>query len=160
MKAGIAAIGRLKKGPERELYERYVKRAEASGRQIGIGPFSLIELNESKVGNVQVRQQQEGQALLSKIQDQAILVVLDEKGKSLTSRTFSDKLIEYRDLGRDSIYFIIGGPDGLSSDIKNKADLSISFGAMTMPHGIVRILLAEQLYRAITIASGHPYHRD
>lgn len=160
MKIGIAAIGRLKNGPERELYDRYAKRAEVSGRQISMGPFSLIELNESKAGNVQVRQQQEGQGVLNKIQDQAVLIILDEKGKNLTSRAFSDKLIDYRDLGRDSVYFIIGGPDGLSAEIKSKADLSISFGAMTLPHGIVRILLAEQLYRAITIASGHPYHRD
>lgn len=160
MKIGIAAIGRLKNGPERELFGRYSKRAEASGRQVSLGPFPLIELNESKAGNVQLRQQQEGEAILNKIPDQASLIILDEKGKNLTSRAFSKKLIDFRDWGRDSIYFIIGGPDGLSDEIKNKAELSISFGAMTLPHGIVRILLAEQLYRAITIASGHPYHRD
>lgn len=160
MKIGIAAVGRLKKGPERELYEKYKKRVEGAGRQIGLGTFSLIELSESKAGNSQTRQTQEGEALLNKLPDNALIIALDENGKNLTSRGFSEKLTGYRDSGHDALYFVIGGADGLSVEIKNKASLKISFGAMTLPHGIVRILLAEQLYRAITIASGHPYHRD
>ena len=87
------------------------------------------------------------------------LIVLEETGKQISSKDFSKKLYEWNFEGKD-IFFLIGGPNGLSQNIKGKADLTLSFGKMTWPHKLVKILLSEQLYRASTILNGHPYHRE
>lgn len=100
----------------------------------------------------------ESQRLLSKLGDTA-LVILDERGKSLTSDAFAAFLRRRRDSGSNALAFVIGGPDGHGTPIRERASDTLSFGAMTMPHGLARVLLAEQLYRAATIISGHPYHR-
>lgn len=91
--------------------------------------------------------------------DKATIIALDERGKNLDSRAFAGQLGRWRDDAVSAAVFLIGGPDGLSPDLRRKAALTIAFGAATWPHQMVRVMLLEQLYRAATILSGHPYHR-
>lgn len=159
MRLIVAAVGRLKDA-ERELCERYAKRFDASGRALGLGPISITELNESRAASADARKADEAARLLkaAAIADQR--VVLDEGGKTLTSAQFSDWIAQRRDGGCKSLAFLIGGPDGHGSDAVAGAALKLSLGAMTLPHGLARAVLIEQLYRAATILSGHPYHRS
>ncbi|MCB1496222.1 MAG: 23S rRNA (pseudouridine(1915)-N(3))-methyltransferase RlmH [Bauldia sp.] len=159
MKVVVAAIGRLKAGPERVLLDRYVDRAARAGRQLGL-TFDLRELPESSARQASERKQAEGESLAALLPPGALLVVLDEGGRSLDSRSFAGKIAEWRDSGARDLVFAIGGPDGLAPDLIARADLRLAFGAVTWPHQLVRIMLAEQLYRTVTILSGHPYHRD
>ncbi len=154
----VAAVGKLKAGPERELFERYLKRAGAPGRQLGL-TFALRELPESRAGLVTLRMSQEADALLGLVPQSVVLVVLDEKGKTTDSAAFAAKIASWRDSGAAGVVFAIGGADGHGNALLQKAGLRLAFGAMTWPHQLVRIMLAEQLYRAVTILSGHPYHR-
>jgi 23S rRNA (pseudouridine1915-N3)-methyltransferase len=159
MRLVIAAIGRLKDGPERALFERYLDRANAAGRAIGLFPVELVELAESPARRAQDRIADEGARLEAAIPKGARRILLDVRGRSLTSEEFASRLAALRDGGAGGAAFLIGGADGLSLAASTGLDLTISFGAATFPHQIVRILLAEQIYRAITILSGHPYHR-
>ena len=159
MKVVVAAISRLKAGPERVLLDRYVDRAARAGRQLGL-TFDLRELPESSARQASERKQAEGESLAALLPPGALLVVLDEGGRSLDSRSFAGKIAEWRDSGARDLVFAIGGPDGLAPDLIARADLRLAFGAVTWPHQLVRIMLAEQLYRTVTILSGHPYHRD
>ena len=155
----IAAIGKIAAGPERELVERFMKRAEASGRGLGL-TFASRELPESRAATAELRKQQEGKALLAALPAGAPLVVLDEAGKNLTSRDFAGRIAAWRDGGQANLAILIGGPDGHARDLLGAAALKIALGSMTWPHQLVRVMLAEQLYRTVTILSGHPYHRD
>jgi 23S rRNA (pseudouridine1915-N3)-methyltransferase len=157
MRLTIAAIGRQKSGPEAELVQRYVTRAQAEGRWIGIN-IQLRELPESRAASVAARKSAEAKSLLEAIPDKCDLIVLDERGKGLTSAAFAARIGGVRDQGRD-VVVVIGGPDGLDDSVRAKADAVISLGPMTLPHQLVRVLAAEQVYRAATILSGHPYHR-
>jgi 23S rRNA (pseudouridine1915-N3)-methyltransferase len=159
MRVTVAAIGRLKAGPERALVERYVERANASGRKLGLA-VAVREFPESRAGDTATRKAQEAEALLSTVSPKAVLVVLDEAGRSQTSRAFADHIARWRDAGNEDVIFAIGGADGHGDALRARAGQTLAFGAMTWPHQIVRCLLAEQLYRAVTILSGHPYHRD
>jgi 23S rRNA (pseudouridine1915-N3)-methyltransferase len=159
MKITVAAIGRLKAGPERELAAHYLDRAEATGRKAGLS-FAVREFGESRAGSAGVRKNDEAAALLGAVPAQAILVALDEGGKSLDSRAFADRIAAWRDTGKAALVVAIGGADGLGAAVLERADFRLAFGAMTWPHQLVRIMLAEQLYRAVTILTGHPYHRD
>lgn len=159
MRVTVVAVGRLKAGPERELFDRYRDRAGRAGKQLGLG-FEFREIAESSARNPATRKAEEAAALLAVVPQGAVLVALDERGKSLDSRGFADRIAAWRDAGAKDLAVAIGGADGLGAAIFDKADLRIAFGAMTWPHQFVRILLAEQLYRAVTILSGHPYHRD
>lgn len=154
----MAAVGRLKAGPEREIFERYVDRATAAGRNIGL-TFTVREFAESRAQSADVRKDQEAAALLAALPSSAMLVALDEGGKSLDSRAFADRLGTWRDAAAD-VAFVIGGADGHGGEVTRRAAQRLAFGAMTWPHQLVRIMLAEQLYRAVTILAGHPYHRD
>lgn len=149
----------MKNGPERELVSRYLDRAEASGRNIGLSGFSISEYAESRAQNGDTRKSEEAGQLTGAIEDSAFLVALDERGKSISSPDFADLIGRERDAGRKQCAFVIGGPDGLDRSIRQRAGLVLSFSALTWPHQLVRIMLAEQLYRATTILSGHPYHR-
>ncbi len=160
MNLKIAAVGKLKPGPERQLFDKYLERVESAGRSLHFVFQGVIELAESKAQKSNDRKKQEGDLLMEKIGKDYSIVLLDEKGKNLTSRQFSRKLETIRDDGVSGICFVIGGPDGLSQNIRQKAFMSLSLGLMTLPHGIARIVLAEQIYRSIAIISGHPYHRD
>jgi 23S rRNA (pseudouridine1915-N3)-methyltransferase len=158
MKITIAAVGRLKAGAEREIAERLMSRASAAGRQIGLS-FAAREFAESRAGSPERRKTEEADALLAAVPEKAVLVALDERGKAMDSRAFAERLRKWRDAGASEVVFAIGGADGHGASILERSDLHIAFGAMTWPHQFVRLMLAEQLYRAVTILSGHPYHR-
>ena len=160
MRVVIAAVGRLKDGPERELFERYRSRLEASGRSLGWGPVQVVEIAESRASDVATRQNEEAERLIAKAGEIGCKVVLDERGKHLTSEAFAAFLRGKREKGVRSLVFMIGGPDGQGAPALAGADLKLSLGAMTLPHMLARVLLAEQLYRAATILTGHPYHRS
>jgi 23S rRNA (pseudouridine1915-N3)-methyltransferase len=159
MRLVVAAIGRLKNGPERELAERYRKRAEQVGRRIGFQTVELVEIRESRARELDKRRIEESIALANVMPEKALTVVLDERGESLGSAGFAALLGRWRDDGRPAAVFIIGGDDGLADSLRDKAALKLAFGAATWPHQLVRVMLWEQLYRAVTILSGHPYHR-
>ena len=159
MRIVIAAVGRLKRGPERELSERYRVRALKSGRGIALRDFEVIEIAESRARETERRRIEESIALANVIPQGAAVVILDARGDSLDSGSLTARLRTWRDADRDAI-FVIGGPDGLAPSIYDKAALKLAFGAATWPHQLVRIMLLEQLYRAVTMLSGHPYHRE
>lgn len=158
MRLLIAAVGKLKQGPERELIRHYLGRAEAAGRKLHLSPLATIELPESKAATAKARKAAEGEALLAKIPSSHRLIALDPGGEALSSEAFAQRLAKLRDGGAEGVAFVIGGADGLSPEILAKAK-AISLGPITLPHGLARIVLAEQLYRAATILAGHPYHR-
>lgn len=159
MRLVIAAVGRLKTGPERDLFERYAERASAAGRAVSLTPLELTEIPESRASRPSDRVAEETGKLLAAIPKGARLIALDSRGRNLTSEDFAARLAAMRDGGAPAAAFLLGGAEGLTKEATAGADLTISYGAATFPHQIVRILLAEQIYRAITILSGHPYHR-
>lgn len=148
----------MKAGPERELVARYLERAGASGKPLGLSGFEVIELAESRAGSAASRKSEEARALRAALPD-GVVVALDERGKAIGSEAFAGRIARWRDDGRPAASFVIGGADGLDPDFTAAADLVLSFSPMVWPHQLVRIMLAEQLYRATTILSGHPYHR-
>lgn len=160
MRIVIAAVGRMKQGPERELAQRYLKRAGDLGRKLGMTSLDVIEIKESRADDAQRRMLEESIAIANVIPDRAVCVLLDERGQSVGSASFAGNLQEWRKEDRPAVVFIIGGADGLAPSLRDKSKLAIAFGAATWPHQIVRVLLLEQLYRAMTIMSGHPYHRE
>ncbi len=159
MRLLIAAVGRLKAGPERELLARYVDRANASGKSLSLSPLDIVEIPESLAQGAPKRKSDEAKALLAAIPDKAKLIALDERGKNISSEDFAKRLARLRDDGAACTALVIGGADGLDETLRKKADIVIGYGAATFPHQLVRILLSEQIYRAVTILSGHPYHR-
>jgi len=156
MRLTITAISRIKAGPERDLIDDYLGRASASGRSIGLGPAEESEIDNRSLANKAA----ESAALAATVPDGARLCLLDERGKTQSSRAFSKTLCQWRDEGAREAVFVIGGADGLDRSVFRQPDLTLSLGAMVWPHKLVRIMLAEQLYRAVSIASGSPYHRD
>ncbi|MFO7309578.1 MAG: 23S rRNA (pseudouridine(1915)-N(3))-methyltransferase RlmH [Pseudomonadota bacterium] len=159
MRLAIAAVGRLKAGPERTLIERYQERIGAGARALGFSALDIAEVAESRARREEDRRREEGAALLQRIGD-SIAVAFDERGRALDSQTFANILARWRDEGAASLTCVIGGADGLAPEVRERARLVLSFGAMTLPHQLVRVLVAEQLYRAMTILAGHPYHRE
>jgi 23S rRNA (pseudouridine1915-N3)-methyltransferase len=159
MRIIVAAVGRLKQGPETELAERYRKRAAQTGRNLGWRDVEIIEIRESRADDAKKRMLEESIALANIIPQGAAVVMLDERGDSLDSASLSAQLAKWRSNDRPAAVFVIGGADGLSPSLYDKADLRMSFGAATWPHQLVRVMLLEQLYRATTILTGHPYHR-
>ena len=158
MRLSVIAVGRLKDGPERELCERYRERAVMLGRSLSlIGP-DIAEISESKARRSDERKRDEAAAILGK-HGGGLLIAFDERGKAIGSEDFSARIATARDSGAAGASFVIGGADGLSEEIRDKADLILGFGRLTMPHQIVRALVLEQIYRAMTIIAGHPYHR-
>ena len=159
MRLLVAAVGRLKEGPERELTERYRKRAEQTGRRIGFRDTEVVEIRESRAQDIGKRMVEESIALANVIPDKAVTILLDGRGESLDSATLAVRMRQWRDDGRPAAVFVIGGDDGLAASLRDKAELRMAFGAATWPHPLVRVMLLEQIYRAVTILSGHPYHR-
>jgi 23S rRNA (pseudouridine1915-N3)-methyltransferase len=155
----IAAVGKLKSGPERELCDRYIDRAQKAGRSLGFTKIEVREWAESRAARTEDRKAEEAAAILAEVSPTAKLILLDEFGANPGSVAFADMIAQYRDGGVQDLVFAIGGPDGHGDALKARADKTIAFGAMTWPHQIARILLAEQIYRMTTILSGHPYHR-
>jgi 23S rRNA (pseudouridine1915-N3)-methyltransferase len=151
----ICAVGRLRAGPERELLDDYLSRFDKTGRALGLGPASVQEVEDRKGGGMA----SEAVLLSRAIPDGAVRVMLDERGKLMTSPDFADQLARWRDDGRGDAAFVIGGADGLAPDLRETADLKLSFGKMVWPHMLARVMLSEQLYRAASILAGSPYHR-
>ena len=159
MRMIVAAVGRLKRGPESELAERYRERALKSGRGIGLRSLEVVEIAESRAREPRRRMLEESIALANVIPKDAATVLLDPRGETVDSNAFTKRLRGWNDGGRD-VAFVIGGADGLAPTLSDQADLHLAFGALTWPHQLVRIMLLEQIYRATTILSGHPYHRE
>jgi 23S rRNA (pseudouridine1915-N3)-methyltransferase len=158
MRVVVAAVGRLKAGPDRDVAERYADRIAKTGRAVGITAIDVIEVRESRAQDEERRIVEESIAVANMIPDGAVVAMLDRRGENLDSDAFAGRLRGWRDAGR-SLCFIIGGAEGLSAALRDRADAVFAFGAATWPHQLVRIMLLEQIYRALTILSGHPYHR-
>lgn len=160
MRLSVHAVGRLKAGPERALADRYCERLNSLGRSIAIGPIAIKELAEARAANAKQRKIDEATRLLKGIKADTVVIALDECGDSLTTKAFSKWLEKLRDDGTSELAFLIGGADGHGQEAKARAKKVISLSKMTLPHGLARILLLEQIYRAATLISGHPYHRS
>lgn len=156
----IAAVGKLKDGGESELVARFKKRIDQSGRGVALGPLSIVELPEARSAETAQRKNDEATRLLAAAERADFRVILDEGGMELTSQAFADLVAKVRDEGARDLAFIIGGPDGHGDAARRCADFTLSLSRMTLPHGLARVVLAEQIYRAITIIAGHPYHRS
>ena len=159
MRLIICTVGRLREGPERALLDKYRDRFAPLAKRLGLAPVAWHELGESRAADAARRREEEGVALLKLAREAESLIALDERGKALTSEAFARVLAKARDGGAKAAALLIGGPDGLGDAVRDAAHLQLSLGALTLPHGLARIVLAEQLYRAATILSGHPYHR-
>ncbi|KAA3446920.1 23S rRNA (pseudouridine(1915)-N(3))-methyltransferase RlmH [Mesorhizobium sp. SARCC-RB16n] len=160
MKISVHAVGRMKAGPERELADRYFERFAKSGPAVGLEFAGITEIAEGRAQNAAERQRDEGLRLQAQLQPGTALILLDERGKSLTSQDFAGRIGQLRDAGRKALVLAIGGADGHDPPLRDQAELVMSFGALTWPHQLVRVMLGEQLYRVATILSGHPYHRS
>ena len=155
MRVHICALGRLRKGPERDLYDDYLTRFDRTGRALALGPAQLIEVEDKKGGGMPA----EAALLERAIPTGSLICVMDERGKVQSSPEFADMLGQWRDQGRQDVAFVIGGADGIDPNLRDRADAALSFGKMVWPHMLVRVMLAEQLYRAASILSNGPYHR-
>ncbi len=155
MRVHLLAVGRMRSGPERVLVDDYVTRFDRTGRALGLGPLTEHEVEDKKGGGMEA----EGELLARALPAGALLVTMDERGRVMSSPEFAQMLAKWRDGGRQDVAFVIGGADGIAPDLRARAEGSVSFGAMVWPHMLVRVMLAEQLYRAATILAGGPYHR-
>lgn len=155
MRVQICAVGRLRAGPERALIDDYLKRFDRTGRALGLGPVEMREVEDRKGGG------RDGEAALlgRAIPQGALVCVLDERGRAMSSPDFADRLAAWRDAGRGDAAFVIGGADGIAPELRDRADFALSFGPMVWPHMLARVMLSEQLYRAASILAGSPYHR-
>ena len=154
----VAAVGRLKEA-ERDLYERYAGRFDALGRSHALGPLALAEIGEGRGATPELRKADEAGRLLKAAGGADVRLALDETGRAMSSVAFASLLEKRRDGGCKTLAFFIGGPDGHGAAALEAATVKLSLGPMTLTHGLARIVLAEQLYRAATILAGHPYHR-
>jgi 23S rRNA (pseudouridine1915-N3)-methyltransferase len=159
MRLLIAAVGRLKQGPERDLLRHYLGRTEMAGSKLGFAPVTVIEVPESRGPTPAARTAAEAMVMLGKVPPSHKLICLDREGEQLGSAEFARAIRKFRDSGAPGLAFLVGGAEGLAPEVLAKADLKLSLGPMTLPHGLARIVLAEQLYRVVTILAGHPYHR-
>jgi 23S rRNA (pseudouridine1915-N3)-methyltransferase len=161
MKLTLFAVGRMKSGPESQLVSRYLDRLAKAGKPLGLDYDGVTEIAESRAALADLRKTEESEKCAALLRGPSTrLVALDERGKSISSRSFAETIGEWRDVGTARIVFAIGGPDGHDEALRARADLAVAFGKQTWPHQIARVMLAEQLYRTVTILSGHPYHRD
>jgi 23S rRNA (pseudouridine1915-N3)-methyltransferase len=152
MRVIIAAVGRDRSGPARDLFDEYCRRCP--------WPIRLHEISARTTAPPERRLAEEAERLSSAVPRDAALIALDESGRNLTSRALATKIAAWQRQGRSELAFVVGGPDGLDPALTARADLVLALGRMTWPHRLVRVLLAEQLYRVATILAGHPYHRD
>ncbi len=159
MRITIAAIGRMKAGPEHDLTETYLARSRAMGRQAGITAVDARDYGESTTASPDQRRSEEARRLLRGIDAEAFVIALDEHGTAMASEAFAARLARLVAAGRAEAAFLIGGPDGHDPALVARADLVLAFGPMTWPHRLARAMLAEQIYRAVTILVNHPYHR-
>lgn len=154
MKISLLAVGRLGRGVEASLARDYAERATTSGRSLGLGPVEIIEVEARKPGKAA-----EAEALIPHL-SVGHVIACDEHGAALSSRAFAKRIADLRDQGVRRLTVVIGGADGLDAAVLNSASERLAFGPQTWPHALVRAMLAEQVYRAVTILAGSPYHRD
>ncbi len=154
MKIAIVAIGRLARSPETELVKLYLERATAAGRSLGLGPVEVVEVESRKPGKAA-----EAEALRAHLADSHV-IACDERGKPRASRAFAEEIGALRDRGVRRLVFLIGGADGLDPTLVASAQGTLAFGPQTWPHALARAMLCEQVYRAVSILAGSPYHRD
>lgn len=154
MKIIILAIGRLARSPETELVKLYAGRASAAGRALGLGPVEIVEVESRRPGKAA-----EAEALRPHLSG-AHVIACDERGKARASRAFADEIAELRDGGVRRLVFLIGGADGLDPGLVAEANAALAFGPQTWPHALARAMLSEQIWRAVSILTGSPYHRD
>ena len=159
MRLVVIAVGRLKQGPERELAEAYRKRAQVTGRALGVRDIEIVEIRESRAQDVERRRVEEAIVIANILPERAIIVILDEHGDNLDSAALSGLLRAWRAEDPPAVCFVVGGADGLAQSLQQRAKLRLAFGSATWPHQLVRVMLLEQLYRAASIVAGHPYHR-
>ncbi len=155
MKITLLVVGRLGRAPEAMLAKDYAERATAAGRALGLGSVDILEVESKKPGK-----EAEADVILAAMPEGAYLIACDEHGAAHISRAFSDRIAKLRDSGERRLVLVVGGADGLSPRILSAARETIAFGVQTWPHALVRAMLAEQVYRAVTILAGSPYHRD
>ncbi len=156
MRLHMAAVGRIRAdAPERALIEDYAARFNRTARPLGMGPLFEHEVEPKRGSGPGV----EAAALVRAIPQGAVVCVLDERGRMMTSPELADRLARLRDAGQGDLAFLVGGADGVDPALRDRADLVLSFGPMVWPHALARVMLAEQLYRAATILGGAPYHR-
>jgi len=154
VRISLIAVGKLGRAPEAALALDYAQRAAAAGRSLGLAPVEIVEVEARKPGKAA-----EAEAILARV-GAARLIACDEHGQTFTSRAFAAKLAALRDDGVRELAFAIGGADGLDAAVTSAAAETLAFGPQTWPHALVRAMLAEQVYRAVTILAGSPYHRD
>jgi 23S rRNA (pseudouridine1915-N3)-methyltransferase len=151
----LCVVGRLRAGPERALVDDYVLRFDRTGRALSLGPLVEHEVEDKKNAGMAA----EAVLLERAVPMGAVVATLDERGRVMSSPDFAAQLARWRDAGTQDVAFVIGGADGIAPSLRSRADFSLSFGAMVWPHMLVRVMLAEQIYRAATILAGGPYHR-
>jgi 23S rRNA (pseudouridine1915-N3)-methyltransferase len=154
LRISIVAVGRLARSPETELVKLYVERATHAGRALGVGPVEVIEVESRKPGKAA-----EAAVILPQLDD-AHVIVCDEHGAARPSRVFAAEIATLRDRGVRRLVFVVGGADGLDPSLLAGAQGKLAFGPQTWPHALARAMLAEQVYRAVSILAGSPYHRD
>jgi 23S rRNA (pseudouridine1915-N3)-methyltransferase len=159
MKLGIAAIGQLKSGPEKELAADYEVRINGLGRTAGLMALSIQDWAESRAATADLRKLDEAKKLWSTVPQDGFAIALDERGRAPTSVEFATLMQQQAQGGTRHLSFLIGGPDGHAPETRKQANLTLSFGPMTFPHRLLRVMLLEQIYRAVTILVSHPYHR-
>jgi 23S rRNA (pseudouridine1915-N3)-methyltransferase len=152
MRVLLLSVGRDRRGPTAELVEMYGKRCP--------WPLELIEIPQQSQGDQQRRLAEESKKIAQALPDDAAVILLDERGDNLSSTDLAERIARWREDGRQTLAFVIGGADGLAPSLAGRADLRLAFGRATWPHRLVRAMLAEQIYRASTILTGHPYHRE
>lgn len=154
MKISLIAVAKIKRGPERDLIDDYIGRAKKMGGALGIRDVSEIEVEAGQT------QEQECERLKSKIPDGARVFLFDETGSDWTSIAFSKELEIRKDQGCPHMAFLIGGADGYTDEMKDTYSDKIRLGSLTWPHKLVRVLASEQIYRALSLMAGTPYHRE
>jgi 23S rRNA (pseudouridine1915-N3)-methyltransferase len=155
----ILAVGNGRGTPEGALTDDFAGRSRAFGKRYGFTACAVEEVSVSKLREARGRMEAEGEKLAARIPQGAHVILLDARGKGMTSDAFAEMLGAMRDAGARDLVFVIGGPDGLNLPASVKAGRSLAFGPQTWPHLMVRAMLSEQIYRALTILGGHPYHR-
>lgn len=163
MKLILAAVGKLGSTPENTLTRDYLDRATLIGRPLGLGPAELLEIDPKKTARSQdslLNKAREAEAIRAALGEGICLITCDERGELLTSRQIASRVDKLKDSGERRLAFLIGGADGLDAELVKSARLSLAFGPQTWPHALVRLMLAEQIYRATSLLAGSPYHRD
>ena len=159
MKLIVGAVGKMRRSPELDLFTDYMSRAEKIARNYGLTGPTLSEIEAPKSLSGEALKRRESALMLKTLPDEAAVVAMDEGGKPLSSEAMRHLLVTERDRGAAALAFVIGGADGHGEAILGRSVKTFSFGAATWPHMLVRVMLAEQLYRAMTMLAGHPYHR-